>query len=544
MEYYMAFIKAQKIIRDDSGRIISGSAAIVDAVYVSTGTKSHSKQQVREKLGRVLYLSDDKKEGVFQSPTRGLVEYNASSDSFSAVDKNDPRINTEELFPEPEIHTVFGDAYLLLKFLEKCGLLSILRSVFPKDEAYERTLCHVLHGILKDGSRISCDNFIQKSFASYVFDKVPAGSLHSDTRFFSLLGDDKVKTSFFKTFVSYMQRRDPSFGKGCYVDSTPLPNDIDDNPFNALCCHGVSSSEVMTRLILVLDEASGLPVWYDIIPGNVLDINTIMSVVNDVADSLGIEIDSLVLDAGYVSKDLVEAFHIGTDKTIIGRMPARKGYPYKTLYWEVKDLINRGKYAFARKHHAYFGFRKEIDLFGHKEYAYIYVDQYNALKRFSDYLSEHEEEYEELKAKDKDWLTVKYGYFVLISNRDLPPKELLSEYFGRTDIEVVFKTSKEYLDLLPLSKWTNQTVRGKIFHDIIDTIVFLMLRKSLTHSGRSTSEIFGKCQALMCCKNNKGIVTVETPSKQVKEYYRTLSLTVPAHMEMDKFSDSIIKPKM
>lgn len=540
----MAFIKAQKIIRDDSGRVISGSAAIVDAVYVSTGTKSHSKQQVREKLGRVLYLSDDKKEGIFQSPTRGLVEYNASSDSFSIVDRNDPRINTEELFPEPEVHTVFGDAYLLLQFLEKCGLLSVLRNVFPKDEAYERTLCHVLHGILKDGSRISCDNFIQKSFASYVFDKIPVGSLHSDTRFFSLLGDDKVKMSFFQTFVSYMQDRDPSFGKGCYVDSTPLPNDIDDNPFNALCCHGVSSSEIMTRLVLVLDEASGLPVWYDIIPGNVLDINTVMIVVNDVADSLGIEIESLVLDAGYVSKDLVEAFHIGTDKTIIGRMPARKGYPYKTLYWEVKDLINRGKYAFVRKHHAYFGFRKEIELFGHKEYAYIYVDQYNALKRFSDYLSEHEEEYTELKAKDKDWLTVKYGYFVLISNRDLTPKELLSEYFGRTDIEVVFKTSKEYLDLLPLSKWTNQTVRGKILHDIIDTIAFLMFRKSLTHSGRSTSEIFGKCQALMCSRNSKGIVTVETPSKQVKEYYRTLNLTVPAHVEMRKFSTSIMKGKM
>ena len=540
----MAFIKAQKIIRDDSGRVISGSAAIVDAVYVSTGTKSHSKQQVREKLGRVLYLSDDKKEGIFQSPTRGLVEYNASSDSFSIVDRNDPRINTEELFPEPEVHTVFGDAYLLLQFLEKCGLLSVLRNVFPKDEAYERTLCHVLHGILKDGSRISCDNFIQKSFASYVFDKIPVGSLHSDTRFFSLLGDDKVKMSFFQTFVSYMQDRDPSFGKGCYVDSTPLPNDIDDNPFNALCCHGVSSSEIMTRLVLVLDEASGLPVWYDIIPGNVLDINTVMIVVNDVADSLGIEIESLVLDAGYVSKDLIEAFHIGTDKTIIGRMPARKGYPYKTLYWEVKDLINRGKYAFVRKHHAYFGFRKEIELFGHKEYAYIYVDQYNALKRFSDYLSEHEEEYTELKAKDKDWLTVKYGYFVLISNRDLTPKELLSEYFGRTDIEVVFKTSKEYLDLLPLSKWTNQTVRGKILHDIIDTIAFLMFRKSLTHSGRSTSEIFGKCQALMCSRNSKGIVTVETPSKQVKEYYRTLNLTVPAHVEMRKFSTSIMKGKM
>ena len=81
----MAFIKAQKLVRDDSGNVISGSAAVVDSVYVKTGTKSHSRQEVREKLGRVLFLSEDKKIGVFQSPTRGLVEYNASTDTFSGA---------------------------------------------------------------------------------------------------------------------------------------------------------------------------------------------------------------------------------------------------------------------------------------------------------------------------------------------------------------------------------------------------------------------------------------------------------------------------
>ena len=70
-EYYMAFIKAQKIVYDDSGRIISGSASVVDAVYVHTGSSAHSKQQVREKLGKVLYLSENRKTGVFLSPTRG-----------------------------------------------------------------------------------------------------------------------------------------------------------------------------------------------------------------------------------------------------------------------------------------------------------------------------------------------------------------------------------------------------------------------------------------------------------------------------------------
>lgn len=54
--------------------------------------------------------------------------------------------------------------------------------------------------------------------------------------------------------------------------------------------------------------------------------------------------------------------------------------------------------------------RKKIELFVLKEYAYIYVDYYNALKLFSDYLSGLEDEYAEKRAKDKDWMTVKYGY--------------------------------------------------------------------------------------------------------------------------------------
>ena len=529
----MAFIKAQKIVRDENGTITSGSAAVVDTVYIRTGQRNHSRQVVREKLGRVLYLSDDRKSGIFLSPTRGLVEYDSLSDTFESVGRDDARIRTQEVFPETEIHTVFGDSFLFLHFLKKCGLIPVLRTVFPKDEAYERVLCHVLHGILKDGSRISCDNFLRKSFASYILRDVPVSSLHSDTRFFTLMGEDSLKVYYFRTFVAAMQKQDPSFGKGCYVDSTPLPNDIDNNPFNALCCHGVSSSEVMTRLILVLDEATGLPVWYDIIPGNVLDINTVMTIVNDVADTLDIEIDSLVLDAGYVSKELIGAFHIGTAKTIIGRMPARKGYPYKTLYWEVKDLIGKGKYAFVRKHHAYFGIKKKITLFDKPVYAYVYVDQYNALKRFSDYLVEHEEEFNDLKVRDKDWYTVKYGYFVLVSNIDAEPKDLLSDYFGRTDIEVVFKTAKEYLELLPLSKWTDTTVRGKILHDIINTTALLLLRRAMRESGLSTSEIFGKCQSLMCCRKKDGTVTVETPCKQVKEYYKLLGLKVPAHVKDD-----------
>lgn len=536
----MAFIKTQKIVRDENNVIVSGSAAVVDTIYVGTGQSNHSKHEVREKLGKVLFLSEDKRKGIFLSPTRGLVQYDANTDTFEVVERGDPRIKDHEaLFPITEIHTIFGDSYLLLSFLEKSGLLRLLRGIFPKDSDYERLVGHILHGVLKDGSKIPCDTFLQKSFASYLLSDVPLPSMKSDTAFYTLMGADHIKISFFKAFVETMRKTNPSFGRGCYVDSTPLPNDIEDNPFNALCCHGVSSCEVMTRLILVLDEASGLPVWYDIIPGNVLDINTIMDTINDVADTLDIEIESLVLDAGYVSKELLQTFHIGSSKTFIGRMPARRGFPYKTLYWEVKDLIGRGKYAFVREHHTYFGIRKRIRLFDQDIYAYVYVDQNNALRRFSDYLTEHEDEYELLKVKDKDWYTVKYGYFVLLSNVDTTPKALLTDYFCRTEIEEVFKTSKEYLELLPLSKWTDTTIRGKILHDTIDTIVLLTLRKTMKGSGISMSEIFGRTQSLMCTKKSSGIVTIETPNKQVKAYYKLLGLSIPAHIKLIDFSHSL-----
>lgn len=536
----MAFIKTQRIVRDETGVIISGSAAVVDTVYVR-GERYHSKQEVRERLGKVIFLSEDGKSGLFMSPTRGFVEYNSRTDVFTPVNREDPRAESlPGVYPQTEIHTVFGDSYLLLKFLENCGLLAILQATFPGKEDFERVLAHVIHGIMRNGSKITCDNFIAKSFASYILDDIPVSSLRTDSAFFNMMGDDHVKMKFLGNFIAAMRKKIPDFGTGCYVDSTPLPNDIDDNPFDELCCHGISSSAMQMRLVLVLDEDTGLPVWYDIIPGNILDLSTIMSVLNDIGDNLDITVDSLVLDAGYASKNLIHAFHIGTEKSMICRMPARKGYPFKTLYDQVRPLIGKGKYAFVRRKHTYFGHRKKIELFDQPMYAYIYVDQQNALQRFRDYLTEHREEFDSMKNSEKDWFTVKFGYFVLLSNLEMTPANLLSAYFERTEIESVFKSCKEYLGLLPLRKWTDQTVRGKILHDTINLIALLNMRKMFLGSGISFSEISGKIQSLMCHRDNRGRVHVETPNKKTNEYYKLMGVSVPSMIRVDQFKKEVL----
>ncbi len=529
----MSYIRAQFVERDETGRIIKGSAAICEAVYTrKPGRKSHSVQKQVERLGKVIWLSEDGKSGIFLSKTRGLVEYDSLDNQFQEVSADDPRLVGHGLFPAPSVHTVFGDAYLLLHFMHAIGISGILADVFGRDADLRRFLCHSLHSILKEGGRITCDLFVAKSVVSYLTGDVPASSLRSDTAFFTTMGDDRVKTGFFKAWIKAMRKTRPGFGRACYVDSTPLPNEAKDNPFNALCSHGVGHVAVQTRLVLVLDEDSGLPVWFTLIPGNVLDVSTVRKVVDDVKDTLDIEVGSLVLDAGYVTKELVQQHPIGAERKMTARMPAKKGYPFRSLYEEVKGKVGSGRYTFVRDSHKYFGHKKKIQLFGTEIWAYIYVDKYNAVVNSTKWIAEHPEEYERKTPKEKTWMEVSFGYFVLLSNQDKTPAEQLDDYFGRTDIETVIKTGKEYVNLLPLRKWNETTISGKILLDIIDLNIYLMLRKKMSGTKKAVTEMLGTAQSLMCHCDKDGNIKIETPNKQVKEMAKLMGAKIPAYMKL------------
>lgn len=548
----MAFIRTRKLKYDSENRIVSGTAAILESHYIPGNVKHHSKQVVREKLGKVVEMYS-KKRGLFLSPTRGLVVYDATTDTFSDPLTKDeaetvveaPEIS-QRLFPDANIHTVFGDAYLLLEIMKKTGINDALREAFPEKVFYERFLCHMFHGILKDGSRITCDDFIAKSFVSYITKDVPLETLKSDTAFFSMMGEDKTKLAFFKSYIKMMRSKYPDFGNACFVDSTPLPNDID-TPFSALCSHGIAATAMQMRLILVLDESTLRPIWFDIIPGNVLDINTLKHVTKDIEVSLGIRLNGFYLDAGYASKELIQSYSIQAldadipKKKYLVRMPAKRGYPHRNLYTQMKDLFSKAKYDFIREGHSYFGKVKQIKVFDTDVYAYVYVDQYNALKGYTDFVSKKPDTFATLSNREKDWHKVKYGYFVLLSNYKKTPAEMLDDYFSRTRIETTFKTDKEYLKLLPLRKWNDSTIRGKILSDMIDSII----RQTAYELGRGTiysmSSMIGKTQSLMCfIDSSSNTVYVDTPSRQVKDYYKGYGITIPDELNMEDYVASIL----
>ena len=56
-----------------------------------------------------------------------------------------------------------------------------------------------------------------------------------------------------------------------------------------------------------------------------------------------------------------------------GRMPARKGFPFKTQYHRCGQSIHQAKYSFDRNGHTYFGRKFGDVLFEKKVYLYVYI---------------------------------------------------------------------------------------------------------------------------------------------------------------------------
>ena len=368
----MPFIRAQKVVRDESGRIVSGSASVVDVEYVA-GARYHSRQRVRERLGRVAGLSEGGRSGVFRSPTRGLVRYDADSDSLGPPGRGDGAPTDESSgLPEPPAHVVAGDCLPLLSVPGRSGLPGVPGEAFPRDGDHGRLLAHLPRSPLRDGSRVPCDDLVARSAASHLLPDVSVPSLRSDSAYFHAMGSDAARVSLFRALVSAARASDPSFGTCCYVDSTPLPNGLADNPLNAFSSHGVGAAALQSRLVLVLDDATGIPVWYGVTPGDAA--GTLARVREDVEATPGAAVSSAVPGAGHAARGLV-----GGEMRHLARMPARRGHPPEGTWHRARPRADRGKRLLAGGGHAYFGRHFACGVLGARTHPCACVDKDRAL---------------------------------------------------------------------------------------------------------------------------------------------------------------------
>ncbi len=167
----------------------------------------------------------------------------------------------------------------------------------------------------------------------------------------------------------------------------------------------------------------------------------------------------------------MEEYHIGTSKTMLARMSAKRGFPCRQLYRKVAGMIGNGKYTLISNAHTYFGHRKNTILFEKERWAYVYVDKVNAVLNSAKWIMAHRDEYDRMGMAEKTWTEVSFGY------------------------------------------WNATTISGKIQLDIIDLIIYLQLRKRMAGMETSVTEMLGNAQAWMCHLDTKETKNINTISQ-------------------------------
>ena len=279
------------------------------------------------------------------------------------------------------------------------------------------------------------------------------------------------------------------------------------------------------RLAIVLEKTTGYPVWFDVIPLDVGDLQAAWQVMTDVSEALDLETDSLALDSAYVSEDLAEWIHQGTEKSMIARLPDRMARSCGFRNREVWEAVIQESCQFRLNGHVWYGRKIPKKIYGFGKFCSLYAEQETALRYQRDFL---EEQAQDGGKEEPDFL-------ILFADRDAAPGEILAQYLMRQETERSIKSGDGYSEALPLRAWTDQTVRGKILLDGIEAILDLQLRREILPDGMKGSQIIGKLQSLMCCQNRSGKVIIEQPNRLVRDIYRLFSVPVPAVVDIAEF---------
>ena len=466
---------------------------IKGALYASVCTprKTNGKKDNQEQyLGRVI----DKEKGVFRNRERGTFTYSLAH-GYSTCES--PASVEERLILN------FGDSFILHRILENSGFWDLFRSILP---THQDTLCSLLfYRVLRGGASCYAADWWEGSYARIL---CPSAKLASQriSEFFRELGEEKVQRNFFPQYLSMVSEGQKNHG--ILVDSTGMPNDIQ-FPLTAINNHnGVISNE--TRLILVIDRLTGLPLLYRYAAGNIVDVTTLKSTILEL-NAYGVNVDFSILDAGYYSEKNVKALYADNIRFITRLKPNLT--MYKTLVAEnINDLESTCNAVFYRDRLLYIKC-VEFELFERTAYAYVAIDYQRRHDEAYTYIKKSLED-KKLSADVVDANAKTKGMFIIISSEKVDTSEILPLYYMRQTIEQVFDIYKNNADLVPLRTHNEETFRGHLMLSFLSAIVFMQVNQLLDGVKYSAEGAFRALHNLKCKVFDDRILVKEATRKE------------------------------
>ena len=454
-----------------------------------------------EYLGRVI----DKEKGMFRNRAKGTFYFSIENGLVEA-----PTVppKMEKLILD------FGDSFFLGEMLKRMELLPLMRRVFGGRADCVASL--LFYKLLLGGASCHALSWWEGSYARIMF---PDAKLLSQrvSETLSTVGDERVCRVFFTEYLQFISSR---CGDSIIVDSSGMPNDIH-MPITAINNHnGIINNE--TRLVLVLERETKLPIYFRYAAGNIVDVSTLRTTMAEVK-AFGINVRQAIVDAGYYSDKNIKAMQKEEISFVMRVPPNRK--LYKDLIAEHgTSLENASNLVKYRERFLYIK-RVAVDFFGTEGYAYIAVDIDRKHDEAKNYMNRNHDN-KELTTDEMNKAIQSKGRFVLVSATLIEPCEILPLYYQRQIIEQVFDISKNNADLLPLRVHGIDTFRGHLLLSFIATVMYTLVNQQLKDSDFCAIGAFRLLRNLKCKVFDESIIPQE-PNKNMNKIAKHIKLDYP-----------------
>jgi len=465
-------------------------------------------------LGRVL----DKDRGIYKSRERGVFTFDLVTGEYGNAPEDFVPIETKKSRKE-QLILDFGDIFFLDWYISNAGLRPAIDAIgYGNPDTLYAMICYY---ILCSMANSHAESWWEGSYARILY---PRANLSSQriSNFLAAIGNEHSQRAFFQEYFTLLGRSGirPT---SVLIDSTGLPNSVH-FPLTAVSNrNGEINSEV--RLIYVVHQKTGLPIYFRYCAGNIIDASTLIRCVEELK-AMGVDVNYAILDAGYYTngniRDLSER-----KISFISRM--KQNY---TLYKELvsahlstlvekENLVEyNGRYVYLKC--------VECEVEGCHVYAYIGLDierkSFEAQKTFKRAVVNKMSTGQVFDAMEKQ------GVFILIASRRIAKTKVLPLYYTRQQIEQVFDIGKNYADMLPIRVHSEETFRGHLLITFIATVIIKRIQDALAKTAITPLSLFLDLRNQKCKVYSDRVIALEV-FKKANDIYEHFKLECPVVLQ-------------
>jgi len=427
----------------------------------------------------------------------------------------------------------YGNIFFLEEISKVIGLYDILQDCYP--DIYKEILLNSFYEIIGESKNYLLHHFqdehycagVKKMFSSDV------SSLHH-----TLGSDEQGKMEFTKKWIEHVNPK-----HGIYYDITSFSSYSTKNEFVEWGYNRDGENLPQINLGMVCCQKTGLPFFYTVYPGSIVDVTTITNFIKylkiyKLQDLL------LIMDKGFFSvsnlSGLIESdrrlsliiplpFSLKLSKELIANNSDIKNlqnmfqYNEEILFHKTVPTVING-HAFDA--HIFFNEKAEVEmrhLFFSKLLAFESKIKKNKLEdedAFETYLNQEVpdsyKKYFQFDATEKKAVRnetkineylLKSGFYILITNRaNLQKEEVLSFYRDKDGVEKIFDTTKNELDTNRLRSHSKTAAEGRLFVKFIATVICQQITKVMREN-----DMFKKFSVIELLKELSKIKRIAVP---------------------------------